>query len=212
MTSPLLRSPVGVHPPHRAHKVSSLPPPRGKRIKRWFDEATAPLLGFEVRRLVWPLARALPDFHYATLRARLLSLAGCEVRGGVGVLGFVHVTGGGPAKNLRVGAGSLIAPDAVFCVDAPITLGKNVSIGPRALLYTASHPVGNADRRMLFAIDARPIVVEDGAWIGLGAIVLPGVRIGRGAVVSAGAVVDVDVPANVLVAGNPATVVRELPP
>ena len=47
---------------------------------------------------------------------------------------------------------------------------------------------------------------------GLGAIVFPGVRIGRGAVVSAGAVVDVDVPANVLVAGNPATVVRELPP
>jgi maltose O-acetyltransferase len=111
---------------------------------------------------------------------------------------------------LKVGPGCLIGPDVILCLDAPITLGENVSVGPRALLYTATHPLGVASRRMQFYTMARPIVVGDGAWIGLGAMVLPGVRIGRGAVVAAGAVVSEDVPENALVAGNPATVVQVL--
>jgi maltose O-acetyltransferase len=98
-----------------------------------------------------------------------------------------------------------------FCLDAPVTLGKNVSLGPRAVLYTATHALGSASRRMEFTVLARPIVVEDGAWVGLGATILGGVRIGKGAVVSAGAVVNQDVADNTLVAGNPATVVGELP-
>jgi acetyltransferase-like isoleucine patch superfamily enzyme len=61
------------------------------------------------------------------------------------------------------------------------------------------------------SVVARPVVVEDGAWIGMAALILPGVRIGAGAVVSAGAVVTSDVPPDTLVAGNPAAVVRSLP-
>jgi maltose O-acetyltransferase len=57
---------------------------------------------------------------------------------------------------------------------------------------------------------ARPIVIEDKVWIGGGAILLPGVRIGRNAVVGAGAVVTRSVAANVVVAGNPARVIREI--
>lgn len=57
---------------------------------------------------------------------------------------------------------------------------------------------------------ARPIVVEDDVWIGGGAIVLPGVRIGRGTTIGAGSVVTRDVPAGVLAVGNPCRVVKEL--
>ena len=57
---------------------------------------------------------------------------------------------------------------------------------------------------------ADPIVVEENAWLGGGAIVLPGVTVGENAVVGAGAVVTKDVPTNVIVAGNPARVIKHL--
>jgi maltose O-acetyltransferase len=60
------------------------------------------------------------------------------------------------------------------------------------------------------APEARPVVIGDGTWVGTRAIVLPGVTIGSRAVVAAGSVVTRDVPDEVLVAGNPARVVREL--
>jgi acetyltransferase-like isoleucine patch superfamily enzyme len=58
---------------------------------------------------------------------------------------------------------------------------------------------------------AKPVVIEDGSWIGLGAIILPGVTVGHGSIVAAGAVVDEDVPPDSYVAGNPAKVVQQLP-
>ena len=57
----------------------------------------------------------------------------------------------------------------------------------------------------------KPIVVEDGVWVGMHSLILPGVTLGRGCVVSAGSVVAQDVPPNTLVAGNPATVQQNLP-
>jgi acetyltransferase-like isoleucine patch superfamily enzyme len=168
--------------------------------------------GFEARRLAWSMTRWVRAFSLSRARARLLSIVGCDIGPGTAITGYVYIIGPrGCAERLHVGSGCIFGPDVTLCLDAPITLGKNVSIGPRAVLYTATHPLGVASRRMQLDILARPIVVEDGAWVGLAAMILPGVRIGRGAVVSAGAVVNEDVPANVLVAGNPATVVRDLP-
>ena len=57
-------------------------------------------------------------------------------------------------------------------------------------------------------IYARPVKIEDGAWIGGGAIILPGVTIGRNAVIGAGAVVTKDIPANAVAVGSPARVIR----
>jgi acetyltransferase-like isoleucine patch superfamily enzyme len=211
MTSPLAQPPVG-----RPRLASSPAPGPATRAGGGFshvvEEARHTLSKVDASRIAWSAARVLPEFTFPRLRARLLSMVGCDVRKGVGVFGHIHLTGpGGSARNLRIGSGSTIAPDAAFCLDAPITLGQNVSIGPRVMLYTATHLIGGSSRRMQLNTEARPIVVEDGVWIGLGAIVLAGVRIGRGAIVAAGAVVTKDVPENVLVAGNPAVVVEELP-
>jgi acetyltransferase-like isoleucine patch superfamily enzyme len=169
-------------------------------------------LSVDPPRVAWGAARVLPEFAFPRVRARLLALAGCDVRRGVSVLGFVHLNGlPGCARNLRVGSGCIIAPEVAFGLDAPITLGKNVSIGPRVTLHTATHLVGAQSRRMQVDPEAKAIVVEDGAWVGLGAMILAGVRVARGAVVAAGAVVTRDVPANALVAGNPAEVIERLP-
>ena len=92
-----------------------------------------------------------------------------------------------------------------------LTIGDRVSMAPRVTLVLSSHP--NASRIRPFAPTARgDITIEDDAWIGASAVILPGVTIGRGAVVGAGSVVTADVPPLTIVAGQPAKVVRKLTP
>lgn len=92
-----------------------------------------------------------------------------------------------------------------------ITIGNRVSIAPRVTLVTSSHP-NNSRIRGFAPLSQGPIVIEDDAWLGTGCVVLPGVRIGRGAVVGANSVVLQDVPPLHIVAGQPARTVRELLP
>jgi len=82
-------------------------------------------------------------------------------------------------------------------------------IGPVVQIYTAAHDLQTETQIQGWEV-AKPIVIEDNVWIGYGAILLPGVKIGRNAVVGAGAVVSRNVPANTIVAGNPARVIREI--
>jgi len=90
-----------------------------------------------------------------------------------------------------------------------VHIGHNVMIGPGVQIYTAAHLL-QAEPRIQGWEVAKPIVIEENVWLGGGAILLPGVRIGRNAVVGAGAVVPKSVPANTVVAGNPARVIREI--
>jgi len=90
-----------------------------------------------------------------------------------------------------------------------VHIGHDVMIGPNVQIYTAAHEL-QAEARIRGWEVAKPIVIEDNVWIGGGAILLPGVSIGRNAVVGAGAVVSRSVPANIVVAGNPARVIREI--
>jgi maltose O-acetyltransferase len=92
---------------------------------------------------------------------------------------------------------------------ARITIGDDVQIGPNVQLLTPTHPL-DADLRRAKWEAAEPITIGHNAWLGGGAIVLPGVSIGENTVVGAGAVVTKDLPANVLAVGNPARVIRAL--
>jgi galactoside O-acetyltransferase len=94
-----------------------------------------------------------------------------------------------------------------------LTIGDRVSIAPRVTIVTSSHP--NRSRIRSFAPVAKgPVVIDDDAWIGAHAVILPGVTIGRGAVVAAAAVVSNDVAPFHVVGGQPARQIRvlELPP
>jgi maltose O-acetyltransferase len=90
-----------------------------------------------------------------------------------------------------------------------VKIGRHVMIGPAVQIYTAAHHL-QAEARIHAWEVAKPIVIEENVWIGGSAILLPGVRIGRNAVVGAGAVVSRDVPANTVVVGNPARVIKEI--
>ena len=92
-----------------------------------------------------------------------------------------------------------------------LRIGDRVSMAPRVTLVTSSHP--NESRiRPVAPVKRAPIIIEDDAWLGAGAVVLPGVTIGRGAVVGANSVVTRDVPPLTVVAGQPARAIRVLTP
>jgi acetyltransferase-like isoleucine patch superfamily enzyme len=115
--------------------------------------------------------------------------------------------------DVRIGTDVYIA-DGLMIVEElggqeQITIGDRVSIAPRVTLVTSSHP--NASRIRPFApVASGPITIEDDAWIGAGAVILPGVRVGRGAVVGALSVVGHDVLPLQVVAGIPARAIRSL--
>lgn len=90
-----------------------------------------------------------------------------------------------------------------------VHIGDSVMIGPNVQIYIAAHALNAAERNAGWET-AYPVVIEDNVWIGGGAMVLPGVTIGRNAVIGAGAVVTRAVAANTVVAGNPARVIRTL--
>lgn len=113
--------------------------------------------------------------------------------------------------SIHIGTNSFVNYDAILLDCAPITIGDDVSIGPRAQLLTALHPMDDHEARRRRLESAAPITIGDNVWMGGGVIVCPGVAIGSNSVIGAGSVVTRDVPSHVFAAGNPCRVIRELP-
>jgi len=107
----------------------------------------------------------------------------------------------GKFEHLRIGQNSFIGRVDVQ-LHSNISIGSNVCINDGVRLITASHDVRDSNWKPI----ARPIQIGDYAWIATGAVVLPGVSIGCGAVVGAGAVVAGDVPDHAVATGNPARI------
>jgi acetyltransferase-like isoleucine patch superfamily enzyme len=107
----------------------------------------------------------------------------------------------------HMGKNVFINHDCTFLDIGGITIEDEVLIGPKVSLITEGHPLNPAERK---ALTVKPIVIKRNAWIGAGAIILPGVTVGENAVVAAGAVVNKDVPSNTVVAGIPAKKVKDI--
>jgi maltose O-acetyltransferase len=112
--------------------------------------------------------------------------------------------------NTRLGDRVYVGPGCYFEDHSLVTLEDDVWVGPRAMFLTASHELGPPKKRA-GGWWTKPILVGRGTWVGGGATILPGVRIGTGCIIAAGALVRADVPADLLVAGVPARPIRELP-
>ncbi|HEX2311802.1 MAG TPA: sugar O-acetyltransferase, partial [Vicinamibacterales bacterium] len=92
---------------------------------------------------------------------------------------------------------------------SPVSIGSRVLFAPAVQIYAATHPL-SAEARAGGLELGKPVSIGDDVWVGGGAIVCPGVRIGERSVVAAGSVVTRDIPAGVLAAGNPCRVIREI--
>ena len=138
------------------------------------------------------------------IRELLSQITGSSIDQSTSVLAPFHINLG---KFTRIGKNVFINHDCTFLDIGGITIEDDVLIGPKVSLITEGHPLNPAERK---ALTVKPILIERNAWIGAGAIILPGVTIGENAVVAAGAVVNKDVPANTVVAGVPAKKVKDI--
>lgn len=109
-----------------------------------------------------------------------------------------------------IGNNSWIGQGCYFHSAAGIRIGNAVGIGPMVKIISSYHKEEGLDKPILFSpLEFKEVVLEDGCDIGIGSIILPGVRIGKGAIIGAGSVVTKDVSAYSIAAGVPAKLLRK---
>jgi maltose O-acetyltransferase len=111
--------------------------------------------------------------------------------------------------NIRIGAGVFLNFNCVILDVVPVTIGDRVQVASAVQFLAADHPIDPEGRKTMLE-NGRPITIEDGAWIGGGAILCPGVTVGAGSVIGAGSVVTRDIPGGVVAVGNPCRVLRRV--
>jgi acetyltransferase-like isoleucine patch superfamily enzyme len=150
-----------------------------------------------------------------------------HIRESIVVGAHTHIRGQlltfGQGGRITLGSYCYVGDNSKLWSAVELAVGDRVLIGHNTSIFDSdTHPLRPAERHRQYVdiitkghppqIDLReePVIIEDDVWIGCNAVVLKGVRIGRGAVVGAGSVVTKSVPPYVIVAGNPARIVREL--
>lgn len=114
-----------------------------------------------------------------------------------------------PRAGIAIGARCIVGERAIVRGQGGVTIGDDVLIAPQVQILAVDHVVQTSRVPIIKqGLITKGIVIEDGAWLGAGAIVTDGVRIGRNAVIGAGAVVTRDIPAGTVAIGVPARVVR----
>ena len=142
-----------------------------------------------------------------SIRVTLLRGAGMNIADGVVLWGPVTAVPIEGLPNIVIGPRTFINTEPRFgCPQAKICIGADVQIGPRCCFETVNH--GPAREQGQRGASSGGITVCDKVWIGCGAIILPGVTIGEGATIAAGAVVTKDVQAGTTVGGVPARLIN----
>ena len=123
----------------------------------------------------------------------------------IGIESSIHMGCFITGSNIEIGNNTVINRRTYLDGRASLKIGNNVNISHQTLIQTMTHDPQNCD----FVVLCKPVIIEDHVWIGTRAIILPGVTIGEGAVIGAGAVVTKNIPSYSIAAGNPAKVIKE---
>jgi acetyltransferase-like isoleucine patch superfamily enzyme len=165
-----------------------------KRIIRRINAITLELENFLLRCIGWIPCHGVRRFFYR--------IGGMKIGRGSSIhMGAVFYD----ARNIRVGSDTIIGENAVLDGRAPLIVGSHVDLASEVMIYNAEHDINDEK----FAANFAPVEISDYVFIGPRAIILPGVKIGKGAVVAAGAVVTKDVGEFEIVGGVPAKVIGE---
>lgn len=159
------------------------------------------LLGVDLRDYCWLRSIEIPR------QWGDIVLHGCALDRGV-----VLLCSGAPRPGkIEIGNGAYLNRYTMLDAHEGISIGRDVMIGPHCYLTDGNHGLDRDSSVKNQPMSTRPIIIEDEAWLGAHVTVLPGVRIGRGAVIGAGSVVTHDIPAFNIAFGSPAVVRRTRP-
>ena len=156
----------------------------------------------KTRRL---LAKLNLEYHSDDeTRAILEKLTECNIDKSVTLCAPFYTDFG---RNIEFGKNIFINTGCTFMDRGTITIGDGAYIGPNVNLVTINHDI-NPDKRDITY--CKPIIIEKNVWIGVGATVLPGVTVGEGSIIAAGAVVNENVPPMTIVGGIPAKIIKRI--
>lgn len=149
----------------------------------------------------------LPETRCFGLKVRLLRWCGAKIGHNVRINSSVHISGVG---KLLIGDDVWIGPRTLLISGCPATvsIGSHVDIGPDVCIVTGSHEIDTQGSHVAGRGYNTDVVIEDGAWIGCRATILPGVTIGQKTVIGAGSLVVRDVPSKCVAYGVPARLAR----
>lgn len=156
--------------------------------------------GERINHLLYLMSRTEPSTR--EYRALVKELFGEKIGEGSYVAPGLH---GAALDRVTIGNDVLVNNNALFMARGGITIEDHVMIAADASIITNNHDP--YDRRVL---PCRPVLIKEGAWVGAHAVILPGVCIGRYAIVGAGSIVTKDIPDYGVAVGNPAKVIRTL--
>ncbi|WP_162254540.1 DapH/DapD/GlmU-related protein [Massilia cellulosiltytica] len=112
-------------------------------------------------------------------------------------------------QNISIGSHIYFGPGASIHGRGGISIADGVIFGPRVTIHSSNHNYESEQSAPYDGgVSLRPVVIEEGVWVGDSAMICPGVRVGRGAVIAMGSVVTRDVPGHSVVGGNPAKVIK----
>ena len=140
-------------------------------------------------------------------RRSLLEEMFAEIGEGCYIEPPLHSNWGG--RHVHMGKGVYANFGLTLVDDGEIFIGDFTMIGPNVTVATAGHPIWPELRKRGYQYNV-PVKIEENVWIGAGAVILPGVTIGKNSVIGAGSVVTKDIPPNAVAVGNPCTVIREI--
>jgi len=159
----------------------------------------------DVQRTTRLAAEMNTGYHTeAEVRDYMRQITGSDIEETLRIFTPFHINYG---KKTTFGRDCFVNFGCTFLALGGITIEDDVFIGPHCVLATEYHPENPETRHSLLT---KPIVVKRNAWLGANVTVLAGVTIGENAIVAAGSVVTKDVPDNMVVAGSPAKVIREI--
>ena len=157
--------------------------------------------------IVRAIMKLLPEPTCFGLKRILWRWAGATIKSNVRICSSAFILGSG---NLEIGEDTWIGHQVFIETGSNITIGSYVDIAPRVYIGTGSHVIDATGKHIAGEGTSQPIIIQDGAWIGANATILPGVTIGAKAIVGASAVVTRNVPQATLVIGIPAKPFRTI--
>ena len=158
------------------------------------------MLGVQVGGYVWMRQISIPrQWKDVTLET------GVSLDDGVVLL----CSGSRKSNKLVIRNGTYINRYTMIDAHEQVEIGRNCMIGPHCYITDANHGIAPGAAVKDHPMQIKPVAIEDDVWLGAGVIVLAGVRLGRGAIIAAGAVVTKDVPANAVFAGVPARAIGQ---